>query len=97
MTKKELLKKLKLLDLKDGGQIKHIVCTLIGHSNIETICIGYHYCGRCGNQVGDTLAGAYTNGKMVIINHNCPTCRENYKKMGWRDKFMVPDPFKKAD
>lgn len=94
MTKKELLEKLKLLDIKDKETKKKVVCSLIGHSNIESICFGYHYCGRCESQVGDSLAGSYENKKAVIIDYNCNICKENYKKLTWRDKFMCPDPFK---
>lgn len=98
MTKKELLKKLKLLDLENEKQIKEVVCSLIGHSNIETTCFGYHYCGRCDAQVGDTLGGAYENSKQVLVGHlqNCATCTENYRKLSWRDKFMAPDPLKEV-
>ena len=31
----------------------------------------------------------------VIIGHDCKTCREHYEKCTWRDKWFVPDPFKK--
>ena len=95
MTKKELLAKLKILDLKDNEQKKRVVCSLIGHSMIQTICFGYHYCGRCGAQVGDSLALVYPKAsETVIIGHNCDVCRKNYKKMTWKDKFLIEDPFK---
>jgi len=95
MTKKELLAKLKILDLKDIEQKKSVVCSLIGHSMIQSTCFGYFYCGRCGNQVGDSLGSVYSQApETVIIGHNCDVCRKNYKKMTWRDKFMVVDPFK---
>ena len=84
ITRKELIYKM-----------KHIVCALIGHSKIQTACFGYYYCGRCSDQVGDALGSIYPQAEQaVIIGHNCETCRKNYKKMTWRDKFMVPYPFK---
>ena len=61
MTKKELLAKLKVLDLKDDKMTKKTVCALIGHSNIHDYWFGYHYCGRCGTQVGDSLSSYYRN------------------------------------
>jgi len=94
MTKKELLEKLKLLNLESKEQRNSIVCSLIGHSRIQTSCFGYYYCGRCGYQVGDTLGSIYEGVKeVVIIGHNCPTCRKNYKTLTWEDKLYAPNPF----
>lgn len=72
-----------------------VVCQLIGHSRIVTACFGYIYCGRCGMQVADKLGGAGYSyaAECVQVGHNCKTCRENFKKMDWRDKWMTPDPF----
>ncbi|MFV0551028.1 MAG: hypothetical protein ACK5L6_03775 [Anaerorhabdus sp.] len=75
-------------------KIKKIFCVLFGHSNIVENCFGYRYCSRCGEQVGDSLGGNYYNPKEVIVGHNCDVCRENYKKMSWKDKFLCPNPFK---
>jgi len=95
MTKTELLKKLKLLDLKDKETRNKIVCSLIGHSRICTTCWGYRNCGRCGEQLGDNLASVDMGSpESVIIGHNCKTCRKNYKKCTWKDKLYVGDPFK---
>jgi len=94
MKKKELIEKLKALDLKDEKIVKKVTCSLIGHSNIQTTYFGYHYCGRCNDQVGDSLGSIYSNDKQVIIGHNCKTCYSNYKKLTWKDKFKVQNPFK---
>lgn len=96
MTKKELLNKIKLIEPESKEQRNQIVCSLIGHSMIQTTCFGYYYCGRCGDQLGDTLASIYPAVKdVVIIDHNCKTCEKNYKKLTWKDKLYVSDPFKK--
>lgn len=98
ITKKELLKKLKLLDLKDKKKRNDIVCSLIGHSRISTTCWGYRYCARCEQQVGDNLGSIDFGVKeAVIVGHNCKTCRANYKKLTWKDKLYCPNPFKKND
>ena len=76
-------------------KIKQILCVLFGHSKIVENCLGYISCARCGEQLGDTLAGVYSLHKCVIVGHNCHTCRDNYKKLTWRDKFLTPNPFKK--
>lgn len=91
ITKSQLIDKLQVLDL--GGDKKKrnsVVCSLIGHSNIQTGFFGYIYCGRCGDQVGDTLGGVYSNEKSVMVGHNCKTCRKNYKKLTWKDKLYAP-------
>ena len=75
-------------------RIKAIFCILFRHSNILEGCFGYMHCGRCGALLGDTLAGAYKNKDAVVIGHNCDTCRANYKKMGFIDKFLTTKPFK---
>lgn len=96
MTKKELLKKIKLVEPENDEQRNQIVCSLIGHSKIQTTCFGYYYCGRCGDQVGDTLGSSYPGVKdVVIVDHDCPTCHDNYDKCTWKDKLFVPNPFNK--
>ena len=75
-------------------KFKQIVCIFIGHSNIQEGCMGYFHCGRCDAFMGDSLAGCYKNDKIVIIRHNCKICKKNYKRLTWKDKLFVPNPFK---
>jgi len=75
-------------------RFKKTFCTWTRHSRIHTNCFGYKYCARCGEQVGDSLAGYYYDENTVVIGHNCPKCFENYKKLSWIDKFLTPYPFK---
>jgi hypothetical protein len=98
MNKKELMTKLKSLGKITKEQRNEVVCSLIGHSNIDTICFGYRNCGRCGVQLGDNLGSIdYGRDKCVIIGHNCKTCRKNYKEQStWADKLYVKNPFKKV-
>ena len=94
MTKRTLDAKLKALGKLGDDQKREIVCSLIGHSKIQSTCFGYYYCGRCSAQLGDSLGSFYPGAKdAVVIGHNCETCRANYEKCDWRDKLMVPDPF----
>ena len=76
---------------------KLMICSLLGHSRISTVCFGYRYCARCGDQLGDSL-GSTDNGlpKAVIVNHSndCKNCRANYKTLSWKDKIFCPNPFK---
>lgn len=54
ITKRELLKKLKFLDLKNEAREKFVACSLLGHSNITEYFFGRHYCGRCGVEVSNS-------------------------------------------
>ena len=76
-------------------KFKSIFCVLFGHSKIVSSFFGYVSCGRCEQQIGDTLAGCYDLSKDVIIGHNCDSCQENYKKLTWKDKIFSPNPFPK--
>ena len=93
MKKSELLLKLKSVEPISEEQKKSIVCSLIGHSRIVSACFGYIHCGRCDTQIGDTLGGAYNASENVVIGPKCDKCVENMKKMTWKDKFLVEDPF----
>lgn len=94
-NKAELLKILKVIPIKDEDHRKTIVCSLIGHSLICKAFWGYRYCGRCGDKLGDSLASIDMGIKeAVLIGHKCKTCVSNYKKCTWKDKYLVPDPFK---
>lgn len=95
MKRGELLTRISRLGTITKDQRKSVVCSLIGHSKIQKSCFGYFYCGRCGDQVGDTLAGCYDTKGVVIVGHNCKTCRKNYKLLTWKDRLYAPDPFKK--
>ncbi len=91
---KELKGKIKLLGLTDKEQIKNVICSLIGHSRIHETWFGYHYCGRCGAQLGDTIGSIYPFAeKAVVIGHNCDKCKANYLECTWKDKYLVPNPF----
>ncbi len=95
MTEQELTEKLEALGSITDEQRRRVVCSLLGHSKIQTGCFGYFYCARCGDQVGDSLASVYDASDVVIVGHNCPRCRANYEKLGWEDKYLCPDPFAK--
>ncbi len=95
MTKKEYKAKIKALEPLTDEERKSVTCLFLGHSHITTGCFGYVYCARCGEQIGDNLAGCFYDPLEVRVGHNCPTCRENYAKLGWKDKVLCPDPFTK--
>ena len=95
MTQDELIGKLAALGQVEEAQKKAVACALVGHSKIQTHFWGYFCCARCGEQVGDSLGGAYKPTDVVIVGHDCATCHTNYDALKWQDKFLVADPFVK--
>lgn len=93
VTKRFVLDRVKGLSLIPK---RSMVCALVGHSRIVTLCFGYVSCGRCDAQIGDTLGGSYSLVRDVIVGHDCPTCRRNAKKLTWRDTLLASDAFPKT-
>lgn len=94
MNRTEFLAKMKAIGDVTTEQRAHIACSLLGHSRIQKNAFFYFYCARCGDQLGDQLGSAYDARAVVIVGHDCDTCRTNYKALTWRDKIYAPDPFK---
>ena len=92
-TEQELMAKLEALGEMDEDTRNNVVCSLLGHSNIQDSCFGYYNCARCGEHVGDAVGGIYDSSDVVVVGHDCPKCRANYEKLNWRHKIFVPDPF----
>lgn len=78
-------------EIEEILNIRMIACAVLGHSRIITSFFGHQHCGRCGDQIGDTLSITGI-GISVGIGHNCESCYENYKLMTWRDKLFVRNP-----
>ena len=94
MTQEELKQKIVGFGEITEKQRNKIICSLIGHSHICTSFMGYRYCGRCNEELGDNLGGYDTGVKdAVLVGHNCKTCRRNYIDCTWKDKLYVKDPF----
>lgn len=97
-TEEELRSALGNLGITDDEQRNKVTCALIGHSKIQSYGFGYYNCGRCEELLGDTMAGCYPVAEeTVLIGHDCGVCRENYKKLTWKDKIFCPDPFTKEE
>lgn len=94
-SKVELMTILSKIPIKDKIHRNSIICSLIGHSKICTFCFGYRNCGRCGDQLGDSLGSIDMGAQSsVIIGHKCDDCSINYKNCTWKDKLYVKNPFK---
>ena len=97
LTKKEFLQAIESMGNITEKQRNGIACALLGHSLIQTEFWGYYSCSRCGHQIGDKLGSDYDDSDVVIVGHNCDICKENYKKLTWRDKIYCPNPFTEED
>lgn len=89
MTKAFVQKRIHGLDEETS---KNVVCALVGHSHVVHLCLGEVTCARCGDRIGDTWLSSADLSGAVVVGHSCETCATNYARMGWRDKFMTPDP-----
>jgi len=76
-------------------KIRKVFCAIFGHSRIVHACIGYITCARCGELLGDTLAGVYDMSNHLVSGHDNSIYRTLYQRLGWRDKILTPNPFKK--
>src|SRR5947209_4685007 len=82
-------------------QRRRIYCVKHGHSRLRDYCFGYHHCARCGQMLGDSLGGAYSDDSAVYVSHvhafthekkrarDC-RCPENAKKLRKSDFVLVP-------
>ena len=55
-------------------QKAQIYCIKHGHADYISMCFGYVHCGRCNEQIGDTLAGVYDTSEKLVIGHQCEKC-----------------------
>lgn len=74
------------------SSLRATVCAWWGHSHMATQFFGEQYCARCGQQIGDSLAGMGRTDILFVGDsaHDCPECRERATKMTWRDTFLTP-------
>lgn len=50
-------------------QQRAIYCVKHGHSRLRDFFFGYHSCCRCGQQLGDSLGGVYSDSTAVYVHH----------------------------
>lgn len=70
-------------------QEAQIYCIKNGHADYISMCFGYVHCGRCNEQIGDTLAGIYNTTDKMIIGHKCKKCDEVKEKLNQIDLEIV--------
>lgn len=97
-TKAHVLSIIRTIPKNEKDARAAAICGLVGHSRLRTFFFGYHYCGRCGAQLGDSLGGAYVAKGVVMEFHGkgrkpkgCD-CREVAKTLTWRDTLLVDTP-----
>ena len=74
-------------------QEMQIYCVKNGHAKIVEMCFGYVNCKRCGDQIGDTLAGVFDLSTYVLDQHDCDQCQLNYRKLKRVEKAYCGNPF----
>jgi hypothetical protein len=73
-------------------KFKRVLCAIFRHSNVVECGFGYIYCARCREQLGDKLGSAYHNPLAVDVCCDDQTCRDNWAKATWVDRFMARPP-----
>jgi len=66
-----------------------IYCVTHGHADYIWNCFGYVHCGRCGEQIGDRLAGVFDTTNKIWVGHKCDTCDGLKKKLSSLDKKII--------
>ena len=70
-------------------QKAQIFCIKNGHANYITTCFGYVHCGRCSDQIGDTLGGIFDTSNKILVKHNCKKCNNLKKELSPLDKKIL--------
>lgn len=70
-----------------------IWCVLFGHTYFITSFFGYQYCGRCNDQIGDTLGGFGVRGVIGVDEYHKKNCEDcNKVRRSWKgiNKIIMP-------
>ncbi len=68
-----------------------ILCIRLGHPKVVHSCFGYITCARCGEQLGDNLAGGGVDlTKHVVVGHKCEQCQRNARALRPSDRWLLP-------
>ena len=73
----------------DQKQKAQIYCVKHNHGGYVWTFFGYVHCGRCGQQIGDTLAGVFDTTNMLLVGHKCKKCSKLKKKLSSLDKKIL--------
>lgn len=72
-------------------QQAQIHCVKNNHARYVSTFFGYVHCGRCGEQIGDTLGGTYPMDKCAIVGcpkppSKCKHCGPIFRSLSKMDK-----------
>jgi hypothetical protein len=73
-------------------QKARIYCVKHGHARYVTTFWGYVYCGRCGEQIGDGLAGVFDPSDRMVIGckrKGCKVCPRVMREANALDKEII--------
>ena len=65
-----------------------IYCIKNEHAKYATNCMGYISCGRCGDQIGDSIGGIFDGAGLALVGHKCDTCTEAFNKLSDIDQLI---------
>lgn len=66
-----------------------IYCIKHGHAKYVNLFMGYVYCGRCSDQIGDTYSSPFDFDDKALIGHKCNRCDKAEKKLNSMDKEIL--------
>lgn len=66
-----------------------IYCVKHGHAKYVKKFWGYVHCGRCGEQIGDQLAGCFDTTGLMVVGHKCKVCDKVRKTLSKIDLKIV--------
>jgi len=67
-----------------------VFCALFGHARVYTTCFGYVSCARCRQQLGDTLAGSFSDAGGVSCD--CTECQRAWANLKWVERAFCKRP-----
>ena len=70
-----------------------IYCVKHGHAKYVDTCCGEVYCGRCGDKIGDTLAGVFDLSDRLLVGckkgKRCKVCPAVVKSLSKMDRLIL--------
>ena len=76
----------------DDTTIKKVLCAVVGHPPVLETFFGYQTCARCGEQLGDSLAGVSVATSAAVVGHNCEKCAGIWRSLSPEQRLLTLNP-----